>query len=356
MDRHVSAECIERTETSVASPRIAYFTSSFRPEMEAVASEVAHLRRSFPGSIAWGVSRRDAGRFSWRSGFAVPPVLQLAFRSATWLLQRAFHVNHLFGGLGDWFHLKAVGKRPTVMTIALSSKPCDEHLLKRVDRFAVEWPDAGEQLAALGVDPQRVTVIHPPVDLQRFSQAPEPDGEFTVLFASSPDRADWLAARGVDALLDAAALRRDIRFRLAWRPWGDSLAAVRREVEQRSLANVEILAERQVDMAALYQSAHVTAVPFRDLERCKPAPNSLIESLACGRPVITTPDVKLSQIVDGAGAGIVCAADGHEIAAALDVLQGQWQDYSHRARDLAEECFGLERFLAAYSRLYEQVL
>ena len=337
-------------------PRIAYFTSSFRPEFEAIAAEIAYLRQAFPGSVAWGISPRDAGRFSWKSGFAIPPSMHLAFRGATFFMQRGFHVNHLFGGLGDWFHLKAIRRRPTVMTVALADDPCQRELLRRVDRFVVEWPDESESLLKYGIQSEQIHEILPPVDLERFAPTPQPKGDFTVLFASSPDRSEWISARGVDQLLIAASLRPNMRFVLSWRPWGDSLHAVRADIERRSLKNVVLLTGFEPDMPSLYQTAHVTAVPFRDLKRCKPAPSSLIESLACGRPVVSTPAVKLSSIVRRAGAGVICEATGSELAESLDLIEASWNEYSLRARKLAEERFGLQPFVDGYSRLYEQLV
>ena len=96
-------------------PRIAYWSSSFRPEMEAVAAEVRCLRNAFPGSVVWGISSRDWGRMSWRKGFSFHPRAHVAFRAITSVLQCSFDVNHIVGSLADWFHLKAITpNRPTV--------------------------------------------------------------------------------------------------------------------------------------------------------------------------------------------------------------------------------------------------
>lgn len=100
------------------SPRIAYWTSSFRPEMEAIAAEVALLRRHFPGSVAWGLSHRHWVRLSWRRGYCLHPRLHLLFRAATRLLEPAFQLNHIVGSLGDWFYLVGRKRRPTVLTLA----------------------------------------------------------------------------------------------------------------------------------------------------------------------------------------------------------------------------------------------
>src|SRR5207249_4017135 len=179
------------------SPRIAYWTSSFEPEMEAIAAEVAILRRRFPGSVAWGLSKRHWALFSWRRGYCLNPKFHLLFRAATRLLERTFELNHILGSVGDWFYLQGSRRRPIVLTAVAAGRPVAAALLQRVDRFVVEYPHGREELKRLGIDEARIRLILPPVDLGRFIPQPAPEGPFTVLFASSPDDAAWLDARGV---------------------------------------------------------------------------------------------------------------------------------------------------------------
>lgn len=339
------------------SPRIAYWTSSFEFESEAVASEVALLRRAFPQSVAWGVSKRDRFRCSLSRGFCVSPRLERPFRIVTGVLQSAFQLNHLFGGLGDWSHFRALNpKKPAVLTLAVSSPCAEPMLLKKVSRFVVEWPAAKTVLSSLGIESDRIDLIHPPVDLQRFSANPRPDGPFTVLFLSSPDRSDWLEARGVDLLLDAAEMRPATRLVLLWRPWGDSAATVRAEIARRRLSNVQLEVGRIRDVERRYGDAHVTAAPFRDLDRCKPSPNSIIESLACGRPVLVTRTVGLSDLIEQNGAGVVTESSPKSIAVGLDRLEAEWIQFSENARRLAELQFSAEKFIAAYRNVYSKLL
>jgi len=337
-------------------PRVAYWASSFVPEMEAIAGEVACLRRAHPGSVVWGISARESVCLSWRRGFGCHPRFQLLFRALSWAAQRAFDINHVFGSLGDWFHLASVQKRPIVLTMALSAPACDSRLLAKVDRYVVEWPAALSELQQKGIDPARTRLIYPPVDLQKFSPVSIRNRPFTVLFASSPERDDWLEARGVDLLVDAAALRPEMRFRLVWRPWGDSITRVRRWINDRQLSNVELVVGRFVNMAEHYQQAHVTVAPFTLPARCKPVPNSLLESLACGRPVVATSAVGLSAVLNESNVGVTCMETAADLAAALDVVQARWSELSTRARRFAEQSFGVERFVQAYRDLYSDLL
>jgi glycosyltransferase involved in cell wall biosynthesis len=343
MDRHVP-------------PRIAYWLNSFEPEMEAIAGEVALLRRHFPSSVAWGLTHRRWLLLSWRRGFALHPKLHLLFRAATRILEPAFNLNHIFGSLGDWFYLVGGRRRPTILTMAADESPADRCLLQKVRYFVAESPAGRDAALRRGIERDRVRLIFPGTDLEHFSPSPPPDGPFTVLFASSPERADWLEARGLPRLLDAAALRPRMVFRLLWRPWGNSEPVMRKWIADRGLRNVELVVGLCKDMAHHYRAAHATVAPFADPSRCKPVPNSLIESMACGRPVLASEAVNLAEVIREAGAGLVCPLQGEAIAENLDRLQADWDVFSRSARALAERRFGTKQFLEGYQQVYDEVL
>lgn len=338
------------------SPRIAYWTSAFEPDMEAIAGQVALLRKHFPSSLAWGLSHRHWALFSPRRGYCLHPRLHLLFRAVTRVLEPAFQLNHIVGSLGDWFYLVGVRRRPTILTMAAMQPPVAPKLLDSVDRFVAEYPAGRDYLEGLGIARNRIRVILPPVDLRRFVPQPAPSGPFTVLFASSPDLESWLEGRGIPLLLDAASRRPHMRFRMLWRPWGNSVHQVRRWIAERNLHNVELIVERASDMARHHQNAHVTVAPFTDPQQCKAAPNSLIESLACGRPVLVTSVVGLAELIAEHRGGLVSETSGEALAEQLDRLQSDWAIHASAARRLAEQCFATPRFLQAYERLYADTL
>jgi glycosyltransferase involved in cell wall biosynthesis len=338
------------------SPRVAYWTSSYAPEMEAISRQVAVLRRHFPRSIAWGMNRQRRLQLSWRRGVIVSPRLWPAFRGATAVLQRAFQLNHIVGGLGDWFYLRAATNRPIVLTAAVRSGACSSAMLQKVDEFIVEWESDVSELESLGIKRDVIRVIPPPVDHERFAPSRAPEGAFSVLFASSPEAADQLVDRGVDAIVDAAARRPDYRFTLLWRPWGDALEAVQAMVRQRGVSNVEVMCHQAPNMERLYEAAHVTVAPFRSSATTKSVPNSLVESMASGRPVITTPVVAIGPDLARAGAGVCTDACGESLALALDDVRGRWADMSIAARRFSEAHFSEQGFIAAHCDVYRRLL
>lgn len=337
-------------------PRVAYWTSSFEADMEAVASEVALLRRHFRRSVSWGLSHRHWAMFSPRRGFCLHPRLQLLFRAATRILQPMFQLNHVFGSLGDWFYLSESHRRPTIVTAATQSPPVEQRLLDRVDRFVVEHPAGRDELRRLGISDDRMRLIFPPVDLKRFAPKTAPVDDFVVLFASSPDNIEWLDSRGVPALLDAAELCPDMTFRLLWRPWGNSRETVERQIAERGLVNVDLVSGKIADMSREYLGSHVTVAPFVEPNHCKPVPNSLLESLACGRPVLCSPRVGIAEIIEESRSGAVCDPTGAAIAESLRLIRGEWCEHSAAARNLAERHFDEREFIASYQAEYAELI
>jgi glycosyltransferase involved in cell wall biosynthesis len=338
------------------SPRVAFWTGAFRPNVEAIAGEVALLRRQCALSIAWGLHPDCWMLLSAKPDFCLNPRLHLVFRAVTRLLEPMFQLNHIFGSMSDWFYLAGQRTRPTVLTQAAFGDPFDVKLLDRVDTLVAECPRDVAHMQCLGIGRDRIRLIYPSVNLERFAPRPAPEGPFTVLFASSPDAGSWLEARGLAQLLDAAALRPALRFRLLWRPWGDSLPRIKQWIAERSLTNVELVLGQNGNMAQEYTDAHVTVAPFTQSARCKPAPNSLVESMACGRPVVVTHHVGLADVIRDEQTGVVCDATGPALAEAFDRVQAEWHVLAVRARHVAERLFSERTFVAGYERIYAELM
>jgi glycosyltransferase involved in cell wall biosynthesis len=109
-------------------------------------------------------------------------------------------------------------------------------------------------------------------------------------------------------------------------------------------------------MAAQYAGAHVTVAPFVRPDQCKPVPNSLVESLACGRPVLATPQVGLAELIREERVGAVVEPQGQALAEGLDLIRREWAATSARARRTAERRFALPDFLEAYHRVYQELV
>lgn len=338
------------------SPRVSYWTTWLRPEMEGVSSEAFALARHFRGSWVFSLaphqwarlslSRRCAGTHVW----AYP-----LFKLAAPCLERRFDITHIYGGFGDWFYLRNLGRRPLVLT-AIGSGFARTDFADKLSAVVAQSPEQAEGLRAAGLAPDLVHTIAPGVDTGRFcpGAAPDGDGGFSVLFASSPERVEDCDRRGVWRLLDAAALLPDVRFVLAWRPWGNAFGVVQRRIQSAGLANVDLARGVVADMPALYRAAGCVVAPF-GAHGGKFLPNSVIEGLACGRPAIVTRHVGLAGWVAEYGAGAVCDESPESLAACIETIRRNHAQTRAAARRLAEDRFDVRRTVAEYERLYESL-
>ena len=147
-----------------------------------------------------------------------------------------------------------------------------------------------------------------------------------------------------------------MQFVLQWRPWGNSLPVVQRWIEDRGLSNVSVETDRVDNMAAVYQKAHATVFCVVDPRMCKPVPNSIAESMACGRPVVVTNRTGLAELVIEHRAGFVIEPDAEALAVSLDELADNLQSYGTRARSAAESAFDQSEFVRAYRQIYNEMV
>ena len=111
------------------------------------------------------------------------------------------------------------------------------------------------------------------------------------------------------------------------------------------------------DLNAFYGGCHVFALPSTD-GRQEGFGLVLLEAMACGRPVVTTPIVGIARDVEPRDVGIlVPPGDPAALAAALrSFREKDLPAMGRRARELVEERYGWERITDEYERLYRELL
>ena len=237
----------------------------------------------------------------------------VALRIAAALIERWGEVTHVFGGLESWHLLRALGRRPLVLTVAVPGRSGDPRLLNKVERFVVETNALANEVVANGVDPRRIEVVYPGIDLNVFRPAPPPASRFRILFASSPADPAEFEARGIPLLIETARRCPDVEFVFLWRRWGSEAAATVALKALQPPANVTLNHVDARDMAAVYNSVHAVACCYAE-GFGKSAPNSVIEGLACGRPALVSTACGLADVVKENGAGAVAARNPESLA------------------------------------------
>jgi len=338
-------------------PRVTYWTGTWDPAKEAISKEVQQLRSAGGAShpvVSFSPGQHSALRSAER-------VVQLSARR--WMLMRAVAsvverygaISHVFGGLSSWHLLRAVGRRPVVLTVAIPGEPADRAIWSNVAIAVAESEPLADALRQVGIPADRVRLIYPGIDLDRFTPGPEPPARrFRLLFASSPSDAAEFDRRGIPLLVETARRRPEIDVVLLWREWGDQRAARHALAELAPPPNVSVEFASGRGMPEIYRSADAVACLYED-GFGKSCPNSVVEALACGVPAVVSSGCGIAGLVSAAGAGLVVARAPEAVAAAVARLREARAAWAAAARALAERAFGERMFLAAYARLYDEL-
>jgi glycosyltransferase involved in cell wall biosynthesis len=156
-------------------------------------------------------------------------------------------------------------------------------------------------------------------------------------------------------LVEAARSLGDCRFLVLARNWGKAQAWQAGFAKLRAPENVVLKRGDVPDMSREYRQAHVVAALYAD-GFGKACPNSVIEGLACGCPAILSQGVGISDLVSGAGAGLIASRTPEDVVQAVAAIRADYARYCRRARALAESEFSEVRFVDAYRDLYRDAV
>lgn len=213
-----------------------------------------------------------------------------------------------------------------------------------------------------GVPLERMTSIPTGIDLARFVPGDAVAARAALGLPSKPALGivatlrDW---KGHEYLFEAIA-----RDRAAWRDWqlivvGDG--PYRDRLDAR-LARLELVDEvrfvgQQQDVVPWMQALDIFALPSYGEEG---VPQAIMQAMACGLPVVSTPVGAITEAVTADVTGLVVPArDAAALAAALATLRGDptlRARFGTAARARAERDFGLDKMLDAMEAVFTGVL
>lgn len=191
-------------------------------------------------------------------------------------------------------------------------------LLRGVDHFIVVAPPIRDQLAALGIATERVSVISSGVEASRFRRAPTE--------GPAPGHARVIAVgrlhpvKGFEYLIRAMQRLEDTGRKVSLTIVGDGPARARLEAEAAGLRTVELVGEQPPErVAALLAQAHIFALPSVDIgTQFEGTPTAALEAMAAGLPLVCTPSGGLRDLVeDGVNGLVVPPRDAEAMASAI---------------------------------------
>lgn len=239
----------------------------------------------------------------------------------------------------------------------IGRKMADARFTATVSEYNVDFLEA----LANGGEP-RVELVRNGIDMGRFAPAESPPtGPFTILSV-----ARLVEKKGLPILIEACRTLRDrgYDFRCEIVGKGRLRAQLERQIRGAGLQKVVRLVGplAQQEVIDRYHRAHVVALPAivgSDGNR-EGLPVSIVEALACGVPVVSTPVTGIPEAVhDGVNGLIVPEGDPDALAEALERLIDEpelLERLRAAARDSVLEEYRQERTVSRLLGLFEEAI
>jgi glycosyltransferase involved in cell wall biosynthesis len=337
--------------------------SCLEPKIEAVSKEIFQLAEYFPNSWIFGVNTQYLFKISLSQHYiGFHPKFDSLLRLLIPLVESSCRINHVYGEICPWIFYKTLKRKPLVLTIASEKGHFQTDFMARCHKVIVQTETLRREILDLGIEHAKVELIYPAVDLAyfrpmgkvgRFSKHPR------VLFATAPRSQEEMTGRGVDLVLEAAKANPDIHYRLLYRPWKSgytSLRPTRELISSYALANVMLTNSIIQDMASIYNSHHFTLIPYTQPDGGKECPNSLIESLSCGIPVVISSISRFAYFIDEHKCGVVFKPMPHDLVTAIEAGMAQYEELSRNAVITAHQYFSKELYINRMKNIYQKIL
>ena len=272
-------------------------------------------------------------------------------------LERQVDLHHIYHAELFPFPVLRLLAKPVVYTVVSGlndSRDVPHWLLDRLGAIVVPSHRDLERLQRQGSD--RGHVLPAGIDLSRYEEKPTPaDDPFVLLAGSAPWTEAQFETKGTNALLDVAQQIPSLRLVFLWRGW--LLEGLRQRLALRGLSDrVEILTER-ADVNEVLGGVHAAVVLAAERKLVKAYPHSLLEALACGRPVLVSDCIALADSVRENRCGrVVKGVSRSDLLRGIQAVREDYGRLQENTRRVAERDFSQERLVDAYRQLYESVL
>lgn len=324
------------------------------PQCEAYSQEIALLQSRFGGRVVFVNPNQGTGAL--RLPLPLPRlVFGLAHLPGLRRAETPDTLYHFFNPDPFAFPFLLGLRRPVVYTIAggVTAPRPNLGFLRRMAVVSVPDTRSLARLQTWGLD--NVHLQRPGIDTDRFSHHPlptAPGDPCRVVVASAPWTEAQFASKGFDALLTVAQQQPDLHLTLLWR--GVLLEEILRRVQAAGLADrVEVL-DGPVDVNAVLGRAHAAALFAAHPGIVKSYPHSLLDSLAAGKPVMTSRAIPMADYVAETHCGVVVdAVTPQAIGAGLSELCAGYDTYRRAAEMVGRRDFSQNAALDAAAAIYQ---
>ena len=347
---------------------LTYYVQRYRPTYEAISKEVQLLATHFANQKNTTTHIHDLHLDGLKNikkthshtsfHFAYYPLLF----PATIIQCKKSNINHIYTSLGDLPYLPLLSTINPNTTILTAAASCNEKkiksrisYLKKIKKIIIETKHHQQILLNLGISQNQIKLIYPPVNLNTFTyQAPPKNQPFTILYASCPTRKEDFQKRGIYLLIETAKQLPHIQFLLLWR--NSAHKEIIDLLKKENLQNITITNEIIQNMDLYYAKTHCTIIPYTIQDDfLKLIPNSAIESLAAGKPVLASTKTEIAQIITKEQSGLSFEPTPESVIKAIQQIKENYTVYHKRCTSIAKKYFDQQKYMREYTKIYHEI-
>jgi glycosyltransferase involved in cell wall biosynthesis len=332
--------------------KILYHITNLPPKMagtEASLQEIEALRDHFGGNLVH-VNPNENSRLYW-------PRLLFGFHKLHSIRAAEGHIqaHHFYNADPFPFPMLRWLRRPVIYSISSGVRKNRPNIkfFSRLPAVIASDEVSFNRLARWGLS--NVHLVRPGIRIDHFSYTPAPPPNFTLMMASAPWTRAQFKGKGIDELLSAVEQNPQLRLILLWR--GILADEIKRRVNRRGLADRVEIINQKVEVNAILQRVHANIALASHESIVRAYPHSLIESLAAGKPVITSRAVPMSQFIETTGCGQVI--ETISTAAILEAIEQLIQNYTARQQAAwlaGQQHFSQQTVIEQFSQIYRDVI
>lgn len=338
--------------------KILYFTQRYRPHWEGTSKEIEVLLGKYSSqSVLHNLHFNKLtdlyfSRKKWSYHFVLYPFLFLGI-----YLYSFNKIKHIYTHLTDLPYLPFLHSRKIILTstnyFTREEIRKRKKYLQHAAKIVIEAEIQRNELLDCDIDNEKILTISPSVDLGAFSYT-KAKGTFKILDVSCPYKAQDLQRRGISLLLAVDTLLQDTEVTLSWRDYEEDIFTF---FIPEKLRAIRIQKGMISSMNEEYGNHHCTIIPYTRFDsRLKLIPNSVMESLAAGKPVLVSSQTGIAPLIEKEKCGVVFEPRPADLLKAIGELKKKYGSYQKKCRATAEKYFSQQRFLQEYEKIYQEVI
>lgn len=194
------------------------------------------------------------------------------------------------------------------------------------------------------------------IDTGRFTHSPLAlDSTLHLLMASAPWTEAQFQTKGIEALLGAAKAMPKLQLTFLWR--GTLRARLEQRIEAFGVGSQITVIDELVDVNKILATVHGTVLLASSGDLVKAFPHSLLDTLAAGKPIITSRSIPMADYVEVNSLGaVVEQVDSEHARQAIQKLMVHYAEFASNAAAKRAGEFTIKRMIRSYHQVYEQVL